>query len=124
VFFFTVARNVVEQKTHTLSKKQLTVELYKPLPMIKKEVSDPVDKDGTKKGEPKEQSSEEQDDNAVNTVKVVGMKHVSNAEAALWYFENKKRSNGGDIKDKRVDDEDDNILYLTFADPQGTWFYY
>ncbi|XP_053389167.1 protein mono-ADP-ribosyltransferase PARP14-like [Mercenaria mercenaria] len=57
-------------------------------------------------------------DENVSTVKVRGVQKTVTKETLTYYFENEKRSGGGPIESIWSDDEDENVVFITFSKPE------
>ena len=88
-----MANRVVQREKHTLNGATLDVSL---------EVSD-EDKDVEK------------------TIKITGLAAKTTKDSILNYFENKRRSEGGEVEN--VDFRSDTgVAFVTFVDVNGKWF--
>ncbi|XP_053393606.1 uncharacterized protein LOC123565062 isoform X2 [Mercenaria mercenaria] len=54
-------------------------------------------------------------DQNVSTVKVRGVQKILTKDILTYYFENEKRSGGGPIQSIWSDDEDENVVFITFS---------
>ncbi|WAR21762.1 LOW QUALITY PROTEIN: PAR10-like protein [Mya arenaria] len=107
-----VAQRVVNRGNHKVLRKEIEVTLFKPtrstkVPLLRRQTGNPDSKSSVVKHSEVNQES-------VKTIRVRGMNKISSREMVNWYFENKKRSGGGDIENRYTDEEDDDIVYIRF----------
>ncbi|XP_052770996.1 uncharacterized protein LOC128210685 [Mya arenaria] len=107
-----VAQRVVNRGNHKVLRKEIEVTLFKPtrstkVPLLRRQTGNPDSKSSVVKHSEVNQES-------VKTIRIRGMNNISSREMVNWYFENKKRSGGGDIENRYTDEEDDDIVYIRF----------
>jgi len=117
-----VAKRVVDRGNHKLWSKSFNVKLFIPKRSTKQKLKhqssrpeqERIDEQENKPTEEKEQLQE-----SPRTVRIRGMKKVNSRESVDWYFENKKRSGGGEIEEIHTDEEDDDVVYIRYKDSSG-----
>ena len=106
MFYFIVARRVVERGQHKVNNKKIEVCLHQP----KQPTKQPVVR------MERETSTEPQ-----CIVRVEGISNVRSMETLEFYFDNARRSGGGGVKQFEVYKEDD-AAYITFETEEGMLF--
>jgi len=123
-----VAKRVVDRGNHELKRKQLDVQLFVPKrstkQKLKRQSSKPEqertdEQEWTNEQENKPTEEKEQSQESPRTVRIRGMKKVNSRESVDWYFENKKRSGGGEIEERHTDEEDNDVVYIRYKDSSG-----
>lgn len=96
------AKQVLEKK-HTIDDSPLKLRLYsQPSPQVQ--------------DDPRSEESK-----GLNTISVRGLTSTTSTETLMNYFENKRRSGGGNVENVRLDSKKE-VFFVTFEDPQGTVF--
>ncbi|XP_053389475.1 protein mono-ADP-ribosyltransferase PARP14-like, partial [Mercenaria mercenaria] len=96
-----VALRVEERVGHVIKKEKLNVALHVPTKQSKK--SDKVKKED-KEDEPE----------PTKTIKVKGVDKSASRDTVEFYFENSRRSGGGEIENISSDEEEEDVIYITF----------
>ncbi|XP_052261005.1 protein mono-ADP-ribosyltransferase PARP14-like isoform X1 [Dreissena polymorpha] len=110
------AKRVVERDDHCIMKNKVKVELFKPSRSTKVS-SEPMNEgSNTVYKSNKEDEHVEPESQPLKTVKIRGVRKVSSRDSVQWYFENKKKADGGDIESRFTDEEDDDVMYIKFKD--------
>jgi hypothetical protein len=111
IFFIDlVAQRVAEKGKHVIRKEKLNVKVHIPSKKSKK----PDDKD--------KEIEEEEKTEPPNTIKVKGINKSASRDTVEFYFENSRRSGGGEIETIKSDDEDEEVFYITFKSTEGNTF--
>ena len=109
-----VARRVVDRDNHTLNRKPLKVAIYIP------DKPTPGKRSQTKKTKEENEAEEEMEEQQpTSVVKVKGLKRIKSDDTMRYYFENHRRSSGGEILDVTYQEEDEDIVFITFSKPQS-----
>ncbi|XP_053389478.1 uncharacterized protein LOC128552464 [Mercenaria mercenaria] len=98
------AQNVIERRNHIIKKEKLNVSLYSLTGQSKKAYKT-------------EETTENKPDKP-RTIKVKGVDKSTSRDTLEFYFENSRRSGGGEIENIRSDVEEGDVLYITFKDIQ------
>ncbi|XP_053389480.1 protein mono-ADP-ribosyltransferase PARP14-like, partial [Mercenaria mercenaria] len=98
------AQNVVERGNHIIKKEKLNVSLHSPTGQPKKAYKT-------------EEATENKPDKP-RTIKVKGVDKSTSRDTVEFYFENPRRSGGGEIVNIRSDVEERDVLYITFKNKQ------
>jgi len=123
-----VAKRVVERGNHKLRSKPLNVKLFIPKRSTKQKFQRQSSKPEQERTEEQERTNEqenkpteekEQSQESPRVVRIRGMKKVNSRESVDWYFENKKRSGGGEIEERHTDEEDNDVVYIRYKDSSG-----
>ena len=107
LFFFTVAQRVVERGQHKVNNKKIEVSLQQP-----------------NQRRPKTQSSTDAEppSESLCIVRVDGISNVKSMETLQYYFENAKRSGGGEMEDSGFEVyEEDDAVYITYKEEEGMY---
>ncbi|XP_053407780.1 protein mono-ADP-ribosyltransferase PARP14-like isoform X2 [Mercenaria mercenaria] len=99
-----VAKRVEERGNHVVNKETLTVRLHTP-------------DDKSKRLDKPEETVEDKPETS-RTIKVKGVDKSVSRDTVELYFENTKRSGGGDIESIQSDEEEEDVLFITFKDKQ------
>ncbi|XP_052226217.1 protein mono-ADP-ribosyltransferase PARP14-like isoform X1 [Dreissena polymorpha] len=111
-----VAKRVVERDNHCILKNKVKVELFKPSRSTKVS-SEPMNEgSNTIYKRNKEDEHVKPESQPLKTVKIRGVRKVSSRDSVQWYFENKKKADGGEIESRFTDEEDDDVMYIKFKD--------
>ncbi|XP_060593084.1 uncharacterized protein LOC132747656 [Ruditapes philippinarum] len=97
-----VAQRVVEKEQHSIKNEKLNVKIH--IPSKKSENPDDM----------AEEMEEEEETEPPKTIKVKGINKSTSRDTVEFYFEHSRRSGGGDIETIKSDDEDEDVLYITF----------
>ncbi|XP_045190679.2 uncharacterized protein LOC123547554 [Mercenaria mercenaria] len=100
-----VAKRVEERGNHVVNKETLTVKLHTP-------------NNKSKRSDKPEETVEDKPETS-GTIKVKGVDKSVSRDTVELYFENTKRSGGGDIDNVQSDEEEEDVLYITFKDKHG-----
>lgn len=78
----------------------------------------------TKQKTPKKKDAEEeladiQEEEPKCTVKIKGVNKAASRDTLEFYFENERRSGGGEIDVIKSDEEEEDVLYVTFKKSEG-----
>ncbi|XP_060585886.1 protein mono-ADP-ribosyltransferase PARP14-like isoform X2 [Ruditapes philippinarum] len=99
-----VAQKVAEKGRHVIKNEKLNVKVH--IPSKKSKKPDDVEEE--------KQEEEEEETKPSNTIKVKGINKSASRDTVEFYFENSRRSGGGEIETIKSDDEDEDVLYITF----------
>ena len=103
LFHYLVAQRVVEKGNHVIKNEKLGVQVHIPSKKTKKS----KDMDDEPEPEPPK------------IIKVKGVDKSASRDTLEFYFENSRRSGGGEIEAVKSDDEDDDVIYITFKSSEG-----
>jgi hypothetical protein len=109
-FTHLVAQRVAEKGRHVIKNEKLNVKVHIPSKKSKK----PDDME--------EEKQEEEETEPPNTIKVKGYNKSASRDTVECYFENSRKSGGGEIETIKSDDEDEDVLYITFKSTEGNIF--
>ncbi|XP_053390551.1 uncharacterized protein LOC128553429 [Mercenaria mercenaria] len=95
-----VALRVQERVGHVIAKQKVSVALHTPSKQSKK--SDKV------------KEKDKENEQSTKTIKVKGVDKSASIDTVEFYFENTRRSGGGEIEDIIRDEEEEDVIYITF----------
>lgn len=107
---FLVAQRVEERPKHIVKKERLIVKLHTPAKHSKK--AQESIKDTTEDSVPEEPHC---------TIKVKGVDKSASRDTVEFYFENTRRSGGGELESVKSDSEEEDVIYVTFKSEKGNF---
>lgn len=106
VLLFTVVSSVLQKAPLLFNKKQIHVE--------------EVRMDGEKMEKEAEGEAEDEAAGPRCTIEVRGMKESTSKDSVELYFDNKRKSGGGEVEEVKGEVED-GVLYVTFENEESKW---